>query len=223
VRVVLVAACSLDGKIANTARDPVTFTSRADREHLFQLRDEADAILVGAGTIRAEDPPLLPDAAHSRARAEAGMRPYPVRAVVSRSLDLPLTGRALAPQKQAPVIVFTTDTAPEGKRAALEAVGHEVVTAGRDRVDVLRVLAHLTERQGVERVSLEGGGELNAAALASNLVDEVWLTVCPVLIGGADAPTPVDGPGLLGGPRKARLIEHRMEDGEVFLHYALQP
>ena len=220
MRVVLVAACSLDGKISTVARDPVRFTSRADREHLHALRDQADAILVGATTLRAEDPPLLPDDARARAREQAGRRRLPVRAVVSASLDVPLDGRALARQPDSPVVLFTADSAPAEARAAAEAAGHEVVTAGVQRVDPLRVLAYLAERHRVERVNLEGGGALNAAVLKADLVDEIWLTLCPVLIGGADAPTPLDGLGL-SAPRGVHLLEQRVVDGEVFLHYAV--
>src|SRR3954462_12255744 len=101
MHVTLVCAVSLDGKLSTVAREPVRFPSRRDRARLHALRDAADAILVGARTIRAEDPPLLPDEKRARARAAAGKKPYPVRAIASRTLDLPL-GRALVRKEEAP-------------------------------------------------------------------------------------------------------------------------
>jgi 5-amino-6-(5-phosphoribosylamino)uracil reductase len=219
VNVAIVCASSLDGKISTAARDSVTFTSRADRAHLHALRDGADAILIGAGTVRTEDPlPLLPNAESQAARVAAGRRPFPVRAVVSRSLDLP-DGRALAIQDDAPVVVFTREDADPEKRAACEARGWEVVPTA----DLAAALAHLASAHGVEDLNCEGGGVLNAAMLAEDLVDAVHLTLCPLVLGGATAPTLVDGPGFgLGTQRTARLVSWREQDGELFLSYSLR-
>lgn len=218
----LVCAASLDGKIAPADRGPVTFSSRADRAHLFALRDQAQAILVGAGTLRAEDPPLLPDAARSAARVAAGLAADPLRVVVSGSLDLPLRGRALAPRPAAPVVLLAPEDAPAERVQAARQAGHEVLLRGRGAVDLAAALAELERTRGATRVLCEGGGALNAALLAADLVDELWLTVCPVLLGGASAPTLVDGPGL-PLPRRARLREVRREGDELFLCYDLRP
>ncbi|MCO5171751.1 MAG: dihydrofolate reductase family protein [Planctomycetes bacterium] len=220
-RVVLVAASSLDGKLSTVGRDPVTWTSRADRARLFERRDAADALLVGAGTIRAEDPPLLPTPARRAARAAAGKAENPLRVVVSRSLDLPV-GRALAPAPDAPVVVVGPTPGsgvPEARARALEAQGLEVWPLLGPPGDLARALEALFAR-GVREVACEGGGALNAAMLAQGLVDEVHLTVCPVVLGGAAAPTLADGPGLPAPPR-ARLVECRQVGDEVFLTYAL--
>lgn len=222
-RVVLVAAASLDGKLSTARRAPVTWTSRADRARLFERRDAADALLVGAGTLRSEDPPLLPTPARRAARVAAGRAPNPLRVVVSRTLDLPL-GRALASAPEAPVLVVGPAEGqgpPEAaaRARALEARGVEVLPLLDAGGDLLAALAALTAR-GVREVSCEGGGALNAALLAQGLVDEVHLTVCPVLLGGAGAPTLADGPGLPDLLR-ARLLECRVVGEEVFLTYAL--
>src|SRR5581483_1718160 len=152
----IACAISLDGKLSTAARDPVRFTSRRDRERLHGLREAADAILLGARTIRAEDPPLLPSKEAVERRRARGKRPFPVRAVFSRTLDLPL-GRALAPAEGAPLYVFTVEGGDEGKKAALATQGAIVRTASVDQA--LHVLA---KEERVEAVLAEGGGDLNA-------------------------------------------------------------
>ncbi|MBX3465900.1 MAG: RibD family protein [Planctomycetes bacterium] len=222
-RVVLVAASSLDGKLSTVGRAPVTWTSRADRARLFERRDAADALLVGAATIRAEDPPLLPTPERRAARAAAGRAPNPLRVVVSRSLDLPVA-RALTPAPDAPVLVLGPapgSGVPDERARALTARGLEILPVLGAPDDLARALEALAAR-GVREVACEGGGALNAAMLAQGLVDEVHLTVCPVLLGGAAAPTLVDGPGLPALAR-ARLLECRAVGDEVFLTYALGP
>lgn len=217
----IVCAASLDGKLAPADRGPVTFPSRADRAHLFALRDQADALLVGAGTLRAEDPPLLPTPERRAARARAGLRPDPVRVPVSRGLNVPLAGRALAARPDAPVVHLAPQSAPAVAQAAARAAGHALSLHGDDALDLPAALAALGLEHGVQRALCEGGGALNAALLAADLVDELWLTVCPVLLGGAAAPTLVDGPGLTA-IKRARLLELRRVEDELFLRYALR-
>ena len=125
MQVTVVCAISLDGKLADASRGPVRFPSARDRERLHALRDAADAIIVGASTIRAEDPPLLPTEARSRERVARGKRAFPVRAVFSRTLDLPI-GRALSREKGAPLYVFTEGVPDAGKKTRLEGAGASV-------------------------------------------------------------------------------------------------
>lgn len=219
MKVVLVAAASLDGKLSTVARDPVTWTSRADRARLFERRDRADALVVGGATLRAEDPPLLATPDRSAARVAAGRAAQPLRVVVSRTLDVPL-GRALRAAPGAPVIAWCPPDAPERALAGVEVwrlgdrPGETDLQAGLARLAAL----------GVREVSLEGGGALNAEFLARDLVDELHLTLCPVLFGGATAPTLVDGAGL--GPawltRRARLLDCRPVGDEVFATWSLR-
>jgi len=221
-RVAICVAASLDGKLATAARDPVTFPSRADRARLFALRDAADALLVGAGTIRAEDPPLLPDAARRAARRRAGRGPAPLRVVVSRSLDLPL-GRALVADPASPVVVLTAPQAPEPAAARLRAAGCEVVRLPGPEL-LAAGLELLAARHGVRDVLCEGGGDLNARVLAAGLAERLHLTLCPVVLGGAGAPTLADGPGfaLAAAPRATLEACERVGD-ELFLTYRLTP
>lgn len=207
MHVTVVCATSLDGKLATASRGPVRFTSRRDRARLHALRDAADAVLVGGATVRAEDPPLLP-----------AKPPYPVRAIFSRTLDLP-RGRALVVKESAPAYVFTADTGDAGKRAALEAAGVLVRSASvRDALETLR------RERGCERFVALGGGQLNADLFAADLVDELELTLCPVILGGTEAPTLVDGPGFTDATlKRAKLVAHEATpEGELFLRYSLR-
>jgi 2,5-diamino-6-(ribosylamino)-4(3H)-pyrimidinone 5'-phosphate reductase len=219
--VTIVCAASLDGKLSTARRDPVRFTSRADRARLHALEDASDAILIGAGTLRAEDPPLLPTPERRAARVARGLAPNPLRVVLSASLDLPL-GRSLAPTEKAPVHVFQTRGGPETGRARLEAHGIDVVAGPSSPESLAGVLA-LLERLGVRRLLCVGGGNVNARLFEEDLVDEVKLTVCPVLIGGKDAPTLFDGTGFPADRlRRATLVRQEVSsEGELFLDYQI--
>lgn len=219
----MIAAASLDGKISSAAREPVRFPSRADRIHLFARRDVSDAIVVGAGTIRAEDPPLLPSEDRRRRRVDAGLRADPLRVLVSRSLDLDPGARALRPRPGAPRLIWTAgpdDAARADRRRALLGVGAEVLSFGDDGLDLRAALRDL-RRRGVRRALCEGGGELNAAFLAADLIEDIWLTLCPLVIAGRSAPTLADGSGgSMEASRAFKLEElRRAESGELFLHY----
>ena len=219
--VAIACAMSLDGKLATAARDPVGFTSRLDRARLHALRDGVDALLSGGATIRAEDPPLLPDERRSAGRVARGLRALPARAVASASLDLPV-GRALAPREGSPVYVFTVTGADPGRRAALEARGVRVRAFG-PTLDFAASLRCLASEEGVGRILAEGGGELNFALLEAGLVDALEVTLCPVVIGGARAPTLADGAGFSRDALlRATLVAHEAQPtGELFLRYAL--
>jgi 5-amino-6-(5-phosphoribosylamino)uracil reductase len=115
------------------------------------------------------------------------------------------------------VYVFATGTPSPERRNALSSAGIEV----REVPDLSRVLDVLAQEQGVKRVLAEGGGELNAALFSEELVDELELTLCPIVIGGASAPTLVDGAGFAADElRRATLVSSEtMSTGELFLRY----
>lgn len=211
-------AISADGKISTASRGRVRFSSDADRELMDELRAQADAILLGAQTIRAEDPPVrVRSRARREARRAAGKPAHPLTIVVSRSLDLPLGGRYFSDRRTAKLVVTTEDAPPE----LVERVNAyaEVIRVGRGTVDARR-LAVLLKTRGIDRLLVEGGGEINFTFLRAGLVDELYLTVCPVIIGGRTAPTPVDGPGFDPSEFPAlRLLDVRQHGDEVFLHY----
>jgi 2,5-diamino-6-(ribosylamino)-4(3H)-pyrimidinone 5'-phosphate reductase len=215
-------AMTADGKISAADGSFSAFGSRRDRDRMDALRAEADLVLIGAGTLRVEDPPLrVADAARRRQRVEGGRSEQPRRGVLSASLDLPPAGRFFAPAADRPFIL--TVDAPPAARADRLAERVELIRAGRDQVDLPRALSLLQER-GIRQLLLEGGGAANAAFLAAGLVDEIFLTLCPLVAGGVTATTPVGGAGFVPGrmPR-LRLVQSEPCGDEIFCRYEVLP
>lgn len=213
-------ASSADGKISTVRRDPVSFPSRNDREHLFRLRDSVDAIVTAAATIRAEDPPLLPGPERQTRRLAAKLSKLPARVVISRTLNFSFQGRSFSPREGSPRIAFTSSEAPAAKQKAFQAAGVSVEVHDGDRVDLKKAVAELHARWGVRRILCEGGGVMAADLFAADLVDEFYLTLCPLILGGATAPTPCDGAGfsVKGAPRLELISVDRWGD-ELCMHY----
>ena len=212
----LVMIASADGATAVEGRSG-GLGGPADRRVYLTVRSLADVVLVAAGTVRAEryGPPRLPDglAAARRARGQA---PGPRIAIVSRSLDLDW-GSSLFTEADptARPILLTGSDAPAGRRAAAEGVA-DVITAGPDGVDLPTALAALG-RIGAASVLAEGGPRLNGALAAEGLIDELCLTISPVLVGG-DPARILDGPPL-APPPALRLRTLCEEDGFLFARY----
>jgi len=189
----------------------------ADKRVFGLLRDLADVVLVGAGTVRAENYHYPARSPERRARRRAlGLGEVPTLAVVSGRLDLdpgaPLFAEAAG---MPPPIVVTTATAPADRRAALGRVA-DLIVAGEDRVDLARALDELAAA-GLRRVLCEGGPSLFGTLLAGGLLDELSLTVSPLLAG------PAAGRIVAGAPQPpTRLaVRHVLEeDGALFLRYA---
>lgn len=184
--VLLKIAQTIDGKIATADGRSRWITGPAARRLGHRLRAQCDALLVGAGTVRRDNPALD---AH-------GEGPDPIRTVLSASLDLPPAARVFRPAGLA--WVLTRADAPRSRRLALEARGVTLIDApggAPGRVDPRRALAALA-RRGVGRLMVEGGGTTAAAFLDAGLVDEVYCFVAPGFLGGVDAPTSVEGRGV---------------------------
>jgi len=213
-------AATVDGKITSAKREYPRLTSRHDRETMDRLRAEADAILVGAGTARADDPPLRLRTDEMRSYRRSLGKPETLdRVLVSASLDVDPGSRFFEDDGGAR-IVATVEGAPPDRITALETRA-DIWFLGLDRVDLVELLRRLKDR-GVERLLVEGGGELNWGFLEHDLIDELFVTIAPRLLGGRDAPTLLEGHGLdMAGQRRLKLIDVRREQDELYCHWAV--
>ena len=210
--VLLKAAASLDGKIATYRGESRWLSSEASRRRVHALRNEVDAVMVGAETVVRDDPELT-------VRLIEGDVRHPLRVVVDSALRTPLTRRVLAERPEAQTLVVTTNKAPLELREAVEGLGSEVLVLPErnGRVDLAALMEKLAEREIVSLL-LEGGGELNAAMLEAGLVDKVLVVVTPRLIGGREAPTVLDGLGAGSLEEAWGLTDLHVEEVEGDLH-----
>jgi riboflavin-specific deaminase-like protein len=204
---------TVDGRASVSGRT-APLSSVPDRQLFHALRTRVDAVMVGAGTIRAERyGRLVRDPARHEQRRAAGLEPDPLAIVVSGSLALPPDVPLLQHPEQRVVIVTASDGVIEGCAAQLEYLW-------ASPVDLAAALARLRADYGVRSILCEGGPLLNASLLAAGLIDELFLTTVPKLAGGAGALTIV-GDVPLGEPLGVGLVWLLECAGELFARYAL--
>jgi diaminohydroxyphosphoribosylaminopyrimidine deaminase/5-amino-6-(5-phosphoribosylamino)uracil reductase len=181
------AAMTLDGKIATRTGDSRWITGERARREVHRLRSRFDAILVGIGTVLADDPELTVRGIRGAA--------CPLRVVVDGNARIPLGAKVLS--SDAPTILVTKRDAPEDRLDALWSSGVRVlgVRDVEDRVDLRYLMTELAN-MGVNSVLLEGGGELAASMIEAGLVDEGLIFIAPKIIGGREAKSPVEGQGI---------------------------
>lgn len=189
-------AMTADGKIATANRTVSTFGSRRDHEHLLELRATADAVMAGAATVNAAAINLGPGAAKFRQRRlKNGLAEYNLRVIVSGSGSVNPAAEIFR-RRFSPIIVLTTGRISKANLKKLKAVATEVKICGKTEINFHAALSWLRSKWNVKRMVCEGGGELNDALFRAGLVDEVHLTICPIIFGGRQAPTIAEGIGF---------------------------
>jgi 2,5-diamino-6-(ribosylamino)-4(3H)-pyrimidinone 5'-phosphate reductase len=219
--VFLNVATTVDGKLAPANRRFVPFGSRRDQQFLLELRARADAVMAGARTIDLLPINLGPGPVkYRRRRLNNGLAEHNLRVVVSGSGTLD-PGAEIFRHRFSPIIVLASGLAPKEKLRRLRQVADEVKVFGDVELDFGAALKWLHEQWGVQRLLCEGGGEVNAGLFQAGLVDEVYLTFCPLIFGGRDAPTMADGRGVdtLSSAIKLRLKSLERHGNELFLVY----
>lgn len=184
--VTLKFACSLDGKIATWAGESQWISSAESRKFTHHLRDIHDAIMVGSGTVLADNPTLT-------TRLVEGKNP--ARIIVDSLAKTPLDFNVIC-DKKARTIFAVTENAPREKISVLKNAGVEIIFAGSgDKVDLKILLEQLAELE-ITSVLVEGGGTLNFSLLEKNLVDKIYAFIAPKILGGKNAKTAVEGAGF---------------------------
>lgn len=190
--VVMKVAASFDGKVATTSGEARWISSPEARRYVHKLRQNADAVMVGIGTVLQDDPLLtvrMPSLRNPR---------QPLRIIVDSKLRLPLNSQIVRTAAQYPTLVATTESASLAKIKRLEKAGVEVLTISpnhRGRVNLYTLMKELAKR-GILSILLEGGPTLNASALEEKIVDRLLFFIAPKIIGGEKAPGIIGGKGI---------------------------
>lgn len=197
-------AMSADGKTATRTGDSRWISSPRSREYVHRLRSGFDAVMVGVGTVKTDDPELT-------TRLVRGRNPW--RVIVDHDLCIQASARVLR-NRDGKTVIAAAGSAPRRKLNAL------VLRCGRDGVD-LRLLMQALAAMGMKRILIEGGSELNAKALEAGIVDRLLLFVSPRIIGGRDAKPVFGGDGVarVDGAVPLTLIKSRKIGTDLMLVY----
>src|SRR6266481_2466161 len=212
-------ATTADGKLAPANRHFVPFGSKRDQELLLELRANADAVMSGARTVGPMPVNLGPGPAkYRKMRLRKGLPEYNLRVVVSGTANLNPRAEIFR-HRFSPIIILVTRRAPESKLRRLREVADEVKAFGDKELNFTAALRWLREKWGVKRLLCEGGGEVNAGLFQEGLVDEVYHTLSPLVLGGRNAPTMADGNGFptLASAAKLKLKSLKRVGDELFL------
>jgi 2,5-diamino-6-(ribosylamino)-4(3H)-pyrimidinone 5'-phosphate reductase len=217
--VVVNVAMSADGKLSTRERRQVKISGSVDFARVDRLKAGCDAVMVGIGTVLADDPSLTVKADECRKlRRDRGVDEHPVRIVVDSLARIPLTASILH-KGEGKRIVAVSRRADTERVAALAKMA-TIIIAGEDTVDLVQMMNELGT-MGIQRVMVEGGGTIIAGLVTAKLVDEIYSFIGNIIIGGKDAPTLADGPGFIDEADFCRLtlLEARKMERGVLLHW----
>lgn len=210
--VILNSAMSLDGKIAKFG-ERIKFSNEKDKKRVHGLRKKVDAIMVGINTIIVDNPKLT---AHHAENYDAMKNP--VRIIVDSNARIPLESNVLK-MGAGKTIVAVSKNAPESRIEHLKKLGAEVIVCGEnEKVDLRELLVKLKNENNIKKILLEGGGTLNKEMLKEGLIDEIFITVAPTLIGyGVSIIN-----GKLENEIKLKLEGIKQLDEQVVFHYFVE-
>jgi len=207
--VILNMVSSVDGRIAVKGKSS-GIGSETDRRTMRTLRSKADAVMVGAGSLRAERLTL---------GLECPDGPQPLAVIATSSGDIPLEGNLIVGEGQEVLVITHEDV-------SLHSGEHRVLRLSAQspgKLDLAEALELLKAEHGVELLLVEGGPRLNYSLISDHLADELFVTLAPKLLGG----TPEESLAILNGPilapRELDLLSAHLADDELYLRYALRP
>jgi 2,5-diamino-6-(ribosylamino)-4(3H)-pyrimidinone 5'-phosphate reductase len=220
--VVVNVAMSADGKLSTRERRQVKISGTQDFVRVDRLKAGSDAVMVGIGTVLADDPSLTVKGEEClQHRKNRGVCEHPARIVVDSRARIPLDASILH-KGSGLRIIAVSEKADREKVAALK-TSATVIVAGDKEVDLATIMDKLGE-MGIQRVMVEGGGELIAGLMRAQLVHEIYTFIGNLIIGGRNAPTLADGEGFLTEEEFSRLtlIETRRIENGVLLHWKVE-
>lgn len=214
--VILSAAMTLDGKIA-TETGSSNISGKKDLERVHELRKECDAIMVGIGTVLADDPRLT---VH---KIDANPDDNPVRVVVDSKCRTPADARITNGDAKTVIAganEYKLDFMESEKYKTLKSKCVKFFFSGDERVDLVALMSYLHE-EGIEKLMLEGGSTLNFSMIKAGLIDEIRICVAPMVVGGVNAKTLFDGEGfpLMDLAVKLELVDSYNLDKDLILTY----
>jgi 5-amino-6-(5-phosphoribosylamino)uracil reductase len=213
--VIIVSEVTVDGKLTLSkgvsSKEIMKFMDEEANRYLHETRAKVDGIMVGAETIRTDNPYLT-------VRYVSGKNP--TRIIPTSTADIPPDANIL--KKDSPTIIVTTEKAPEERVKALsEKV--EVIIAGKEEVDLIKMMGILYNR-GIRNLMVEGGSTLNWNLIKNGLVDEIRIIHMPFIVGGTDTPTLVGGEGFksLEEVVKLKLRAHFMRGSHLITEWEVK-
>ncbi|CAN5512909.1 hypothetical protein BH20VER1_BH20VER1_03600 [soil metagenome] len=214
-------AMTADGKITTREYAPVDWTSREDKQHLLRMRALADAVVVGHSTLKADNVRLaLPKGELRDERVARGQSPCPIRVIVSNEGRVDPHLRIFE-SSVSPILIFSTTRMPRASQKLLrkKATLH---LSDTPKLDLLWMLQQLRTEYKVRTVACEGGAALFRSMLELGLIDQLNLTIAPILFGGSEAPTLTGiGKEFFPGSVRCSLQEVRTVGDECFLTYRI--
>jgi 2,5-diamino-6-(ribosylamino)-4(3H)-pyrimidinone 5'-phosphate reductase len=214
--VILNAAMSIDGKIS-TIKNDSAISSKLDLVRVHKLRSTVDGIMIGISTVLGDDPML-------NVRYSATGTKNPTRIIIDSKARIPLNSRIIESSNKIQTIIAVTHNASSRKIKEIQKKGAQVLVYGNGKVN-LRNLFQQLEKMGLKKIIVEGGGEINWSVLKLGLVNELVVTISPVVIGGRDAKTLVEGKGFtnISDGIKMKLSNKIIQnENEIILFYKLR-
>jgi 5-amino-6-(5-phosphoribosylamino)uracil reductase len=212
-------AITADGKIAFANGEFIPFGSQRDHDHMMELRATADAVMAGARTVEASGAVMSPGGKRfQRLRLVRGLAEYNLRVIVTGNGSMD-TRAEIFKHRFSPIIVLTSGRAPGNKLRQLQSVADEVKVFGEKEIDLLAALRWLREKWKVKCLLCEGGGALHGTMVRAGLIDELHLTICPIVFGGRTAPTIAEGGNVLqlADAAQFRFISAKRFGDELFV------
>jgi len=207
---------SIDGKIS-TRKNDSAISSKLDLVRVHKLRSKVDGIMIGISTVLDDDPML-------NVRYSTTGTKNPIRIIIDSKARIPLNSRIIDSSNKIQTIIAVTHNASSRKIKEIQKKGAQVLVYGNGKVN-LRNLFQQLEKMGLKKIIVEGGGEINWSVLKLGLVNELVVTISPVVIGGRDAKTLVEGKGFtnISDGIKMKLSNTIIQNkNEIVLFYKLR-